>query len=54
VDIKTIDSTTFDLSVKNPNGGEEVKHRSPEEIIEEIAALDVESAGVLAGIKKLL
>ena len=29
VDAKTIDPTTFDLSVKNPNGGEEVKHRSP-------------------------
>ena len=31
VDAKTIDQTTFDLSVKNPNGGEEVTHRSPEE-----------------------
>jgi len=54
VDAKTIDQTTFDLSVKNPNGGEEVKHRSPQEIIKEIAALDVESAEVLAGIKKLV
>src|SRR6202142_327196 len=27
VDAKTIDQITFDLSVKNPNGGEEVKHR---------------------------
>jgi type I restriction enzyme M protein len=26
--------------VKNPNGGEEIKHRSPQEIIDEIAALD--------------
>ena len=39
--------TTFDLSVKNPNGGEEVTHRSPEEIMDEIAALDAESAEVL-------
>lgn len=54
VDAKTINQTTFDLSVKNPNGGEEVKHRSPQEIIKEIAALDVESAEVLAGIKKLI
>ena len=30
VDAKNIDQTTFDLSVKNPNSGEEVAHRSPE------------------------
>ncbi len=54
VDAKSIDQSTFDLSVKNPNGGEEVKHRSPEEIMEEIAALDAESAEVLANIKALL
>jgi integrase len=47
VDAKSIDQTTFDLSVKNPNGREEVTHRSPEEIMDEIAALDAESAKVL-------
>jgi type I restriction enzyme M protein len=45
---------TFDLSVKNPNGGEEVKHRSPQKIMDEIAKLDAESAKVLAGIRGLL
>jgi type I restriction enzyme M protein len=45
---------TFDLSVKNPNGGEEIVHRSPQEIMEEIAALDAESAQVLGNIKALL
>jgi len=40
--------------VKNPNGGEAVTHRSPQAIMEEIAALDAESAEVLAGIRKLL
>jgi type I restriction enzyme M protein len=54
VDAKTIDPTTFDLSVKNPDGGEEIVHRSPEKIMKEIAALDAESAEVLAGIRKLL
>ena len=54
VDAKTIDQTTFDLSVKNPNGGEEIAHRSPEEIMDEIAALDAESAEVLGNIKALL
>jgi type I restriction enzyme M protein len=54
VDAKTIDQTTFDLSVKNPNGGEEIVHRSPEDIMDEIAALDAESAEVLANIRGLL
>jgi type I restriction enzyme M protein len=54
VDAKTIDPATFDLSVKNPNGGEEIAHRSPAEIIDEIAALDAESAEVLTNIKALL
>ena len=54
VDAKSIDSATFDLSVKNPNGGEEVTHRSPKQIMEEIAALDTESAEVLENIKALL
>ncbi len=54
VDAKTIDKETFDLSVKNPNGGEEIKHRSPRKIMDEIVALDAESAEVLANIKALL
>lgn len=54
VDSKTIDQTTFDLSVKNPNGGEAINHRSPQEIMEEIAALDVDSAQVLETIKGML
>jgi type I restriction enzyme M protein len=54
VDAKGIDQTTFDLSVKNPNGGEEIAHRSPQEIMDEIASLDAESAEVLGNIKALL
>jgi type I restriction enzyme M protein len=54
VDVKSIDQTTFDLSVKNPNGGEEIKHRSPKAIMDEIAALDAESAGVLKKIREML
>ncbi|MCA9468971.1 MAG: N-6 DNA methylase [Nitrospira sp.] len=54
VDAKSIDPATFDLSVKNPNGGEEIRHRSPQEIMDEIAALDAESAEVLESIKALL
>ena len=54
VDAKSIDKGTFDLSVKNPNGGEEVAHRGPQEIMGEIAALDAQSAEVLETIKELL
>ncbi len=54
VDAASIDPATCDLSVKNPNGGETVTHRSPQEIMAEIAALDAESAEVLETIKGLL
>ncbi|MEI7833452.1 MAG: N-6 DNA methylase, partial [bacterium] len=54
VDAATIDHTTFDLSVKNPDGGEEVTHRTPQAILDEIAALDAESAQVMATIRGLL
>ncbi len=54
VEAATIDPTMFDLSVKNPNGGEEVTHRSPEAIMDEIAALDAESAEVLQTIRGLI
>lgn len=54
IDVAEIDTATWDLSVKNPNGGEEVVHRSPQEIMDEIAALDAESADVLAQIRGLL
>ncbi|MEO5631103.1 MAG: N-6 DNA methylase [Nitrospiraceae bacterium] len=54
VEAKSIDQATYDLSVKNPNGGEEVAHRSPQKIMDEIAVLDAESAEVLKNIKALL
>ena len=54
INAKDIDQTTFDLSAKNPNGGEVVTHRSPQEIMDEITALDAESAEVLGNIKALL
>ena len=54
LDAKTIDTVTFELSVKNPDGGEAVIHRSPEAVMDEIAALDAESAEVLNRIRSLL
>ena len=54
VDATGIDQTTYDLSVKNPDGGEVITHRTPLEIMDEIAALDAESAEVLANLRNLL
>ena len=55
LDIRSLSAAEgWDLSVKNPNGGEEIAHRTPEAIMDEIAALDAESAEVLANIKRLL
>ena len=54
VDVAAIDQATFDLSVKNPNGGDEVPLRTPQDILDEIAALDAESAEVLATIRGLV
>ena len=54
VDVKDVDPGTCDLSVKNPNGGEVVKHRSPGEILDEITALDQEAAEALKKIRGLL
>jgi type I restriction enzyme M protein len=54
VEARSIDKTAFDLSVKNPNNNGEVAHRSPKDIMAEIAALDAETAKVLRNIQALL
>jgi type I restriction enzyme M protein len=55
VDVSSLSGVEgYDLSVKNPDGGEVVVHRSPLDIMEEIAALDAESAEILARIRELL
>jgi type I restriction enzyme M protein len=54
VDGAGIDRTSFDLSGKNPNKAEEDALRDPQDIIAEIVALDVESAGILEGIRGML
>ena len=54
LDLEDVDPETFDLSVKNPNAPEEAPLRDPQEIMDEIAALDAESAEILAGIGGML
>jgi type I restriction enzyme M protein len=54
VEVDAIDRQSWDLSVKNPNAAQAAELRSPQEILKEIAALDAESAQVLARIGGLL
>nr|WP_255538203.1 N-6 DNA methylase [Halomicronema sp. CCY15110] len=54
LDVADVDPETFDLSVKNPNAPEAAPLRDPQEIMDEIAALDQESAEILAGIGGML
>jgi type I restriction enzyme M protein len=54
LDAGTIDKATFDLSVRNPNSSDEITHRSPQAILDDIVALDAESADVLRNIRVLL
>jgi type I restriction enzyme M protein len=45
---------SYDLSVKNPNKKEEASLRSPQEILEEMKELDIESAELLESIAELV
>lgn len=54
VNIKDVDQSTFDLSVKNPNTPEEAPLRQPKEILSAIKALDDESAEILNSISELI
>ncbi|WP_202908766.1 class I SAM-dependent DNA methyltransferase [Roseimaritima ulvae] len=54
VKIGDVDRSAFDLSVKNPNIDDEVVLREPEEILDEIQALDGETAEILESIRGLV
>jgi type I restriction enzyme M protein len=54
VKIAEIDTTTCDLSAKNPNKKEENALRDPKDIINEIKSLDKEGAEILSSILELL
>ncbi len=54
LDAEKLNQATFDLSVNNPNKPEEAALRDPLEIMDEIAALDAESAEVLQSIRGML
>jgi len=54
VNMKDVDQSTFDLSVKNPNTPEAAPLRTPQAILKEIKALDDESADILNSIAELI
>ena len=54
VSVAGFDTARCDLSVKNPNGGDQVAMRTPQDILAEIESLDVESAEVLSVIRAML
>lgn len=54
VDVADIDTSNYDLSVKNPNTPEEAPLREPAAIIEDIADIDEQTASLLAEIKEML
>ena len=54
VNIKDVNTATWDLSVKNPNKKVDTVLREPKEILAEIASLDKESAEILKKIRVLV
>lgn len=54
LDASSIDQVSYDLSVKNPDCGEEVVYRDPQQIMNEISVLDAQSAEILISIRAML
>jgi type I restriction enzyme M protein len=54
VDVGAVNTTTYDLSVKNPNRAEEAPLRDPKTILQEIRELDDKTNGLLQSIMHLL
>src|SRR5690606_37090836 len=54
VDVSAVNTTTYDLSVKNPNRAEEAPLRAPLTILHEMRELDAKTEGLLDNIMALL
>ena len=54
INVSDVDTGSYDLSTKNPNTPEEAPLRDPAVIIENIAAIDEQTASLLAEIKEML
>lgn len=54
VNIADVQTPNYDLSVKNPNKPEEAALRNPQEILDEMQVLDVETNEILQTIKEMI
>jgi type I restriction enzyme M protein len=54
VDISDIDTTTYDLTARNPNAAGPVELGTPQEILSEIKSLDARATAVLAELTEML
>jgi len=54
LNIGSINTETYDLSIKNPNTPEEAPLRSPQDILTEMEKLDTETNSILKSIKELI
>lgn len=54
INVADVNTTTYDLSVKNPYKKDETVLRSPKEILMEMKALDKESAEIMKTIEELV
>src|SRR5690606_26768495 len=54
VNVSDVNTTTYDLSAKNPNRAEEAPLRDPKTILHEMRELDVKTKGLLDNILVLL
>ena len=52
--VTALDPRAFDLSPNNPSDGDHVALRTPQQILDEIAGLDAESATALDSLRRLL
>jgi len=54
IQVADLNQKTFDLSVRNPNGGDEIILREPKEILEEMKKLDQENVLILKEIENII
>tara|TARA_X000000950_G_scaffold9563_1_gene10609 strand:+ start:1427 stop:3496 length:2070 start_codon:yes stop_codon:yes gene_type:complete len=54
IKVSDLNEETYDLSVNNPNIKEEIDERTPQEIIEEIELLDIQTSKSLESLKDLV
>jgi type I restriction enzyme M protein len=54
IDVSNVDTTTYDLSVKNPTKKEEKVVRTPADILTEMRSLDEETNSILNSIAGLI